>query len=91
MSCNECVHQPICNTYARLGVTDLPASDITPCDLFKSKADLVEVVRCKDCKYWNCVGISTKHMGCSIFCGAYEREYPTNPEDFCSYGERKDT
>lgn len=52
-------------------------------------ADVVEVVRCKDCKHWNCVSRVTEHMGCDIFCGAYEREYPTLPDDFCSYGERR--
>ena len=42
-NCNKCLYQPICNTYARLGVTDVPASDITPCELFKDKADVEEV------------------------------------------------
>ena len=43
------------------------------------------VVRCKDCKYYvsywdaNC---------CDIFCDGQEEPYPTNPTDFCSYGER---
>lgn len=52
-------------------------------------ADVVEVVRCEKCKHWNCVSRVTEHMGCDIFCGAYGREYPTLPEDFCSYGERR--
>ena len=44
-------------------------------------ADVVEVVRCKDCKYW-------KHeedvdLTCDEFCG-----YRAS-NDFCSYGERK--
>lgn len=43
-SCNECLYQPICNTYASFGVTDLPASDISPCEMFKNKADYAEVV-----------------------------------------------
>ena len=43
-NCNKCLYQPICNTYARLGVTDLPESDITPCELFKDKTNVVEVV-----------------------------------------------
>lgn len=51
--------------------------------------DVVEVVRCKDCKHWNCVSRVTEHMGCNIFYGAYGREYPTNPDDFCSYGEKE--
>lgn len=47
-------------------------------------ADVVEVVRCKDCEY-------AKEYKNKLFC-CY---YPTTPEsissnDFCSYGIRKD-
>lgn len=42
-TCKECLYQPICNAYASMGVTDLPASDISPCGFFKNKADFVEV------------------------------------------------
>lgn len=48
-------------------------------------ADVVEVVRCKDCKYWNngyCEGIP--------FCGDDASYIETQETDFCSYGERKD-
>ena len=38
--------------------------------------DAVEVVRCKDCKYWD-------------FGDCFRQEL-TRPDDFCSYGERKD-
>lgn len=41
-------------------------------------ADVVEVVRCKDCKHL----FGTL---CTV-CGLLSRK----PEDFCSYGERKD-
>lgn len=36
------------------------------------------VVRCKDCKH--------EFVGSCIICGFQKRK----PEDFCSYGERKD-
>ena len=39
-------------------------------------ADVVEVVRCKDCKHWD-------------FGDCYRQEL-TRPDDFCSYGERKE-
>ena len=42
--------------------------------------DAVEVVRCKDCKYYE---PAEKHCR-----GAGKAEYEAN--DFCSYGERKD-
>ena len=38
----------------------------------------VPVVRCKDCKHEFC--------GSCIICGFQKRK----PDDFCSYGERKD-
>lgn len=46
-------------------------------------ADVVEVVRCKDCKHWR-----TEHGG---FCEASNALSEINNEnnDFCSYGERK--
>jgi hypothetical protein len=45
--------------------------------------DAVEVVRCKDCK----------HLGFKGLCdGVCNRKMVgiVNPDDFCSYGERKD-
>lgn len=39
-------------------------------------ADVVEVVRCKDCKFWD--------------QGDCYRLELSRPNDFCSYGERKD-
>ena len=51
--------------------------------------DAVKVVRCKDCKHWKPIDEHIPHMECDVFCGAYEHGYPTNADDFCSYGERK--
>lgn len=41
-------------------------------------ADVAPVVRCRDCKH--------EFGGSCIICGFQKRK----PEDFCSYGERKD-
>ena len=38
--------------------------------------DMQEVIRCKDCRYWN--------------NGDCYRLELSKPDDFCSYGERKD-
>ena len=46
-------------------------------------ADVQEVVRCKDCRYWNC-------GRCEGVQNGLIREY-TKPDDFCSYAERKET
>lgn len=54
-------------------------------------ADVVEVVRCKDCKHWRHeTAERIERYECNIFSGAYDRGYPTNADDFCSYGERKE-
>ena len=53
-------------------------------------ADVVEVVRCKDCKHYS-YEQSIHRYECNIFNGAYGFiGYPTKPNDFCSYGERKE-
>lgn len=55
--------------------------------------DAVEVVRCKDCKYYNL----SELLGPNKFC--FRLKHPTEnrvigynfaPDDFCSYGERRD-
>ena len=51
--------------------------------------DAVEVVRCKDCKHYVQFLQDSKECRCTIFSGCYDRPYPTDPDDFCSYGERR--
>ena len=41
--------------------------------------DAVKVVRCRDCKHYN-----------EGFCVGYHAHHDIMPDDFCSYGERKD-
>ena len=48
-------------------------------------ADVVEVVRCKDCVYWDGRGWDGR---CEAHMNGLVRDY-TNYDDFCSYGERK--
>ena len=69
------------NGMARLHVADI---DAIP------RVDAVEVVRCKDCKYW----AENKHgCECSYHSQKESEDYPAFavemlPNDFCSYGER---
>ena len=54
-------------------------------------ADVVAVVRCKDCKHWRHeTDGMIDHYECNVFCGCYGRGYLTGADDFCSYGERKE-
>lgn len=45
-------------------------------------ADVVEVVRCKDCRYWN-------HETDLTYCSK-KTWLGTDAEDFCSFGERRE-
>lgn len=50
-------------------------------------ADVVEVVRCKDCKYWD---NTTKWAVCTKWSADPYEQANTEKNDYCSYGERKD-
>lgn len=48
-------------------------------------ADVVEVIRCKDCEYWTGKNPdSNKGVG---YCKCNDEYF--NDDDYCSYGERK--
>ena len=50
-------------------------------------ADVVEVVRCKDCKHYD-MGVCLKiYSDGAVHPEAWQSR---KPEDFCSYGERKE-
>ena len=60
-------------------------------------ADVAPVVRCKDCKHFKHYGKTSLLInGKNIKAGwcyrraRYNEEYRMTPEDFCSYGDRKD-
>lgn len=53
----------------------------------KKRDDLVDVVRCKDCKYWQAqeVGI----VECSVCTRIHDMVFEMGADEFCSRGERK--
>lgn len=59
-------------------------------------ADVEEVVRCKDCRSWEEVGVDPITSYRFGYCQHYQwqdvegLEKETNGNDFCSYGERKE-
>lgn len=56
-------------------IDDAPAADVTP------------VVRCKDCKHYD-MGVCLKiYLDGNVHSAAWQKR---KPDDFCSYGERKD-
>ena len=95
-SCMECIHFNPCNMHEKIIVekpTDgndwgLHNQVENECKYFTPTADVVEVVRCKDCKKW------TKEHTCKEFTADRSPlrgkiTFVTEPTDFCSYGERK--
>lgn len=54
----------------------LPTYDITPIT-----NDAVEVVRCRDCRWYNVKGMECHHPNCNGFTGLL---------DYCSRGERRE-
>lgn len=50
--------------------------------------DAVPVVRCEDCKYYKAVFSLDKEDGMRCIREKYTRE--TRPNDYCSYGERRE-
>ena len=55
--------------------------------------DAVEGVRCKDCKYYcqdKINGVICRHPELDFDIECYDHWINTNPDDFCSYGERKE-
>ena len=72
-NCKETDKCSICElTYYRKGYIKSPT------------ADVVEVVRCKDCKY----GTSLKDGG--VTCRRVDGLLMIRPDDYCSYGRREE-
>lgn len=78
LKCNEKGKCNICElTYYRNGYIKSPT------------ADVVEVVRCKDCKYYKPQTRSITWNNTTKYCcrGANVK---VNEDDYCSYGERRE-
>jgi hypothetical protein len=86
-TCKDCLHYEACKNIYEIVFGDNKKYTFTgKCYLFKNKADFVEVVRCKDCKYW----VEEKDFG--MFCSHWGSTLTeSQADDFCSYGERSDT
>lgn len=51
--------------------------------------DAVEVVRCKDCKFYTESKNRCDHPCMDYDVERYDQWLEMNPDDFCSYGERR--
>ena len=70
--------------------TESRAADVRAFLIQQPRVDAVPVVRCKDCKHYVQFLQDNKECRCTIFSGCYDRPYPTEPNDFCSYGEKRE-
>ena len=81
MTCEDCLYRAMCYKHEHYGY-----EDEKPCETFKNKADFVEVVRCKDCQWYD-NGVCQNPR---IYISDSARLY-TDKTDFCSYGEKGNT
>ena len=88
------VRQIICNMAEFIGAPDDAQKHDEQCNYAISMientpaADVAPVVWCRDCKH--CKEVAYRE-GRGFFCAIWGRGwYRVQPDDFCSYGERKD-
>lgn len=75
-TCKECIHYDIC-------IFHIKDNENEKCPHFKIAADVVPVVRCKDCDHLEKYGFCFKNIN-----GLSGYKKP-KADDFCSFGERK--
>lgn len=85
MTCKNCIHYNICSLWTTSDLDEDRAYEYC-FGHFDSASDMVEVVKCKDCKYleidkgWQGGRACLMRGGDTGWC---------HDNDFCSYGERK--
>lgn len=84
--CKGCLYRDVCKDYATY-----EKDSILGCPNFKSEETCTEVVRCKGCKHCDFFyprkAIGEEAVGV-YYCNTFRGE--RNPDDYCSFGERKD-
>ena len=89
MTCKDCLHCEPCFRYGN--VLD-PLHGGVVCDYFKPKSDFFEIVRCENCENGEKYIISRSKNGVekeAILCKVKSRF--KGLDEWCRYGERKDT
>ena len=84
VNCMECIHIDVCIKAA--------TSHIDHCNDYSFAGNTVEVVRCRDCKYWKPTGSKAGNSFSDMeYIGGCEfTKYCRLESDFCSYGKRKE-
>ena len=84
VNCMECIHIDVCIKAA--------TAHIDHCNDYSFAGNTVEVVRCRDCKWYMPGDLFTDIMFCHRLKKGNGKpaKYNYCADDFCSYGERKD-
>lgn len=87
VSCYDCIHCEACSDAGDSGYSCLK-EDVSKCKHFKNKADFVEVVRCKECKFYKTRKQSARRENKKKSC-CRSANIKVNENDFCSFGEKE--
>lgn len=90
--CENCLSQNVCRWWENGTGKNLNCTDEVVCPEYKDKSLFVEIVRCKDCKYWKCLSLDPIIANLWGECYRPIGDYScceTSENDFCSYAERK--
>lgn len=86
-TCKDCIHYEPCKNWAE---DMFPTSNSFPydepknwCVDYKATADVVEVVRCKDCAYCDGGEDSCGNIYCILHDGRFDKN------GYCSYGKKE--
>lgn len=73
-----------------VSLVDLQNEIVMTIEQHTETADVVEVVRCKDCEYFRPWGGQSKLGDCMVYVCDGENPFTMEETDFCSDGDRMD-
>lgn len=94
MKCETCAHFKACKR-----LIDERYEELVPCEEYQSvyTVDAAPVVRCGECinygyrnRHWDDICLKNEPKGCRKWLDKEGMFIIDNPNDFCSYGERKE-
>lgn len=84
---NPCKKKSICHNYPKeCGLCVISSDSVNPHPYFEER-DLVEVVRCSDCRYYSTFACRTKD-GYDGHC--HGTNHGTHADGYCHFGKRKE-
>ena len=86
--CKECFHYDVCCKLIgkdKIDRVSWMCHFPKQCSEFKNRTNCVEVVRCKDCKRF-----VDNREAFVTYCKRELKDLYVKPNDFCSYGERRE-